>query len=216
MQNLKFTELFTPEDIKTAIDYCNFDKSLGPDLFFGKMISKDEKVKGNFCNWAVEILNGKKPLPNYLRQGKLIPLSKTSQAEAELAQIRPVVVTSHISKILEKTILRKIEQTGSELLDVPDYQTGFKKGVSTQKNLANVLHNVLATSRTPAKREILLLFDLKRAFDSVSRPLLWQILDSRAKNENEKHIVRLISELQHKNLIYLDNKTSFTQNVGVL
>ena len=55
------------------------------------------------------------------------------------------------------------------------------------------MHSVLANSRSPSKREIMVLFDIKKAFDSINRPLLWQqILKDNAQTPEEKHIVELI------------------------
>ena len=41
---------------------------------------------------------------------------------------RPIVVKSHLLKVIEKVIMMKLKATDSELLKVGTYQTGFKKG----------------------------------------------------------------------------------------
>ena len=48
-------------------------------------------------------------IPEYLRVGRLVPLQKTStKGPVGLYEIRPIVVRSHVSKIMEKAILEKI------------------------------------------------------------------------------------------------------------
>ncbi len=109
-----------------------------------------------------------------------------------------------------------MKEIGSNLLVVPSYQSGFVEGVSTQKNITLVMHSVLANSRSPSKREIMVLFDIKKAFDSVCRPLLWQILKDNAKTPEEKHIVELIIQLHSEHTIYVDEVTNFQANRGLL
>ena len=56
------------------------------------------------------MLNDPGNIPRYLREGRLIPLSKNKGKDmATLKDIRPIVVRSHLAKILEKATLAKIE-----------------------------------------------------------------------------------------------------------
>jgi hypothetical protein len=51
-------------------------------------------------------------ISEYLRVGRLVPLQKTStKGPVGLDEIRPIVVRSHVSKIMEKAILEKINST---------------------------------------------------------------------------------------------------------
>ena len=63
------------------------------------------------------MLNDPDTIPNYLTEGRLIPLSKNKGKDmASLKDIRPIVVRSHLAKILEKATLAKIEQLAPHLL----------------------------------------------------------------------------------------------------
>ena len=59
-----------------------------------------------------------------------------------LDDIRPIVVRSHISKIMEKAILTKIEKSCPHLISSMIYRTGFKEGKSTAINLSRLLNEV--------------------------------------------------------------------------
>ena len=73
-------------------------------------------------------------------EGRLIPLSKnTGKDQAALKDIRPIVVRSHLSKILEKATQAKIDQLAPHLLHTKRYQTGFKEGTSTAANIAKII-----------------------------------------------------------------------------
>ena len=84
-------------------------------------------------------------MPYYLRVGRMVPLQKTTtKGPVALDEIRPIVVRSHISKIMEKAILAKIKDTCPHLIDSKMYQTGFKEGKSTANH---------ASRRSPWKEE---------------------------------------------------------------
>jgi hypothetical protein len=60
-------------------------------------------------NEIAEALNSSR-IPEYLRVGRLVPLQKTfTKGPCGLDEIRPIVVRSHISKIMEKAILERIK-----------------------------------------------------------------------------------------------------------
>ena len=54
-------------------------------------------------------------IPKYLYEGRLVPLSK-NKGKAELKDIRPIVVRSHLAKILEKAIMAKVAALAPHLL----------------------------------------------------------------------------------------------------
>ena len=142
--------------------------------------------------WMTEVLNGHKKIPGYFSDQRFLPFSKTSSPEVTIDSIRGIMANNHLTSIFENTILNKVKSSGSKLLDVPDYQSGFQSECSTQKNLSFVIHNILDNSRTPSRREILILFDFIKAFDSIKRSVLWEILRNKAKTKEEQHIVELI------------------------
>lgn len=206
--------VFTESDIEQAIKACNFNTGIGPDKFCGLMLINNQVINSNFKKWAVEVLNGDRPIPNYLSEGRLVVLSKTSSPTVSLDQTRPIIVMPHITRILEKAMSAKLQESKSELLQTGDYQTGFKEGMSTQKNLSIVMHNILETSRARSKREILLFFDLNKAFDRVLRPALWQILLEKAKTDVDKLIIERLCQLHNLTSIRLNDGSSFTSNQG--
>jgi hypothetical protein len=56
-------------------------------------------------------------IPEYLRVGRLVPLQKTfTKGPCALDEIRPIVVRSHLSKIMEKAILERIKSQFPHLI----------------------------------------------------------------------------------------------------
>ena len=56
-------------------------------------------------------------IPKYLYEGRLVPLSKNKgKDQAELKDIRPIMVRSHLAKIFEKAIMAKVAALAPHLL----------------------------------------------------------------------------------------------------
>jgi len=53
----------------------------------------------------------------YLRVGRLVPLQKTfTKGPCNLDEIRPIIVRSHLSKIMEKAIIERIKSQYPHLI----------------------------------------------------------------------------------------------------
>ena len=82
-------------------------------------------------------------VPQYLFEGRLVPLSKNKgKDQAELKDIRPIVVRSNVAKILEKAIMAKVALASPHLLQTKIYQTGFKEGTSTATHVFRLLTQI--------------------------------------------------------------------------
>ena len=56
-------------------------------------------------------------IPKYLYEGRLVPVSKNKwMDQAGFKDIRPIVVRSHVAKILEKSIMAKVATLVPHLL----------------------------------------------------------------------------------------------------
>jgi len=61
-------------------------------------------------------------IPEYMRQGRLVPLSKVKESNnVKVEDIRPIVVRSHLSKIVEKALLERIKKHSWHLLETQYY-----------------------------------------------------------------------------------------------
>jgi hypothetical protein len=103
------TAVFSVEDIRQATLHSYFFKGLGPDCFDGNLVSRNELLGTKVIQEITDALNNCQ-IPNYLKIGRLVPLQKTlERGPCRLDEIRPIVVRSHISKIMEKAILENIK-----------------------------------------------------------------------------------------------------------
>ncbi len=113
--------LFSREEIDDAAKVTNFNKGLGPDCFNGNVLKNSEELRRKVVYEITDALNSSS-IPEYLRSGRLVPLQKTQgRGPVSLDDIRPIVVRSHISKVMEKAILQKIKDNCPHLIDTKVY-----------------------------------------------------------------------------------------------
>jgi hypothetical protein len=98
----------------------NFNKGLGPDGFDGSILKPGDpshQLTQVLSAQVLGLLNKPMSIPKYLYEGRLVPLSKNKgKDQAELKDIRPIVVRSHVAKILEKAIMAKVAAAAPHLL----------------------------------------------------------------------------------------------------
>ena len=129
-------EYVTVSEIQTAIDQCNFNKGIGPDGFDGRIFERDPSIREFISEEIKDTLN-RGEISNHLKIARLVPLTKIKgRSVASVEEIRPIMIKSHLFKIIEKVVLNKIKSTRSTLLHSGDYQNGFKEQRSTCNNLA--------------------------------------------------------------------------------
>lgn len=200
-------ELFTTDDIEQAIRDTNVLKGLGPDLFNGEILDRDETLRERFKAECAEGLNLGR-LPEHLSRGRLIALSKEpGSGITEVDNTRPIVIRSHIAKILEKAIKNRIDRLYPHLLRTLRSQAGFKQGLSTQHNIHR--------DRRVHERPGAILVDFRKAFDSVNKKKVLAILRARCGTDDERHVVNLIESL-HKTSTLEIGQLSFEAEVGVV
>ena len=136
------TGLFSLNEVVEETKQSNFNKGLGPDCFDGNLLTLNQLLSNKVMQEITDSLNNSQ-IPEYLRVGRLVPLQKTlTKGPCGLDEIRPIVVRSHLSKVMEKAILEKIKTQAPHLIASKIYQTGFKEGKSTAIHACMLLHEL--------------------------------------------------------------------------
>ena len=104
----------------------------------GSVLKRDPEVADRLFE-SILSWSASGQFPRYLSDGRLVLLSKDNKDFAEVSNTRPIVVTSHITKVIEKAIVIRLEKMNSKLLSTGSYQSEFKKGSMTQINLTKCL-----------------------------------------------------------------------------
>ena len=87
--------------------------------------------------------------------------------------------------LFEIAVKNKLDSLDSKFLDTGSYQSGFKKGMSMQKNLAIVVNQICKNRRKNSERKIYVATDLRKAYDSVKIPDLFDAPQKRVQSDEE-------------------------------
>ncbi|KEJ82849.1 hypothetical protein OXYTRIMIC_389 [Oxytricha trifallax] len=123
-------------EVEQSIRECNFNKAIGPDGFYEKILGRSKSTRKTGCMKIASWLNAGQ-IPQYLKEGRLILLSKTAgDRYPEVNNARPIEVNSNLGKIIEKVILYKLQSGKCSLLQTGNYQSRFKENkIPTQTEL---------------------------------------------------------------------------------
>ena len=163
---------------------------------------------------------------------KLIPLNKVHPQVPAVSQMRPIVATNPLFKVLELRFAEELHQKFWELKGFALSQFGFLKLMSTQAQIFNLLHKVTqGWSRLPGQKlhkhsslqfhpvikynplhNYIIFIDFKEAYNSINMGLLFDRmkLDRILEEDKLSYLFTIYSRLAIK----LD-KESFTPKNGV-
>ena len=172
--NNQLDDLPTEQEVTKAIDELQSGKAAGPDgippeVFKAGGPTLVKKLTEFLCLcWE----DGS--LPQDLKDARIVHLYKGKGDKSSCDNYRGISLLSMAGKILAKVILNRLNK---HLLDevVPESQCGFRKNRGT-------VDMIFASKQIQEKckeqnRDLYILFvDLTKAFDTVSRPGLWNIL----------------------------------------
>ena len=108
-----------------------------------------------------------------LKRSVFIPTAKKSNAK-EGSNYCTIALLSHASKIMLKILQVRLQQYVNQ--ELPDVQTGFRKGRGTRDQIANI-HWTMEKAKEFQKNIYFCFTDYTKAFDCVDHNKLWKILE---------------------------------------
>jgi hypothetical protein len=116
--------------------------------------------------------------PNNCNIGLIKPIVKDSNKSwNDISNLRPITISDPIASILERILLNEIDKYYPNI----EQQFGFKSS-SSCNHAYLVLKEILAINRRSNKLTYICAIDASKAFDKVSRELLWnRIIDKTPK-----------------------------------
>lgn len=126
----KYNILFTLRELKAALVKCK-KSSPGKDEICYSMLShlSDEGLQKllNLYNKVWE--EGK--IPSGWKEAVVVPIKKPGKDGSNPANYRPIALTSHVGKLMERMINERLMHYVEERELMASYQSGFRKGRST-------------------------------------------------------------------------------------
>ena len=106
------------------------------------------------------------------------PLLKKLGLELLLVNYRPVSKLSFISKLVGKCALKQFIQHCDDQNFIPDYQSAYRSGYSTETALVKITNDIL-WSFEKQHASTLIVMDFSGAFDTVDNQILLDVLENR-------------------------------------
>ena len=161
---------FTKDELEKAVKLFKNNKSSGldniPTVLWKDPIFLDLLLY--FCNHTFENLHP----PSPWLTGGIIPVPKKGDL-TQASNYRGITLMPIAAKIYNKLILNRITPFLDPLLR--RNQNGFRKGRSTLSQILSI-RRILEEMRKLNKEAILCFVDFKKAFDSISREKMFEIL----------------------------------------
>jgi ribonuclease HI len=157
----------TDEEFRAAVDALCTGKACGMDNIFAEQLRQLGPTAAALLKRIVakSVLTG--VVPKAWREGETVPLCKPNKDPSELASFRPVTLTSHIAKLCELIVKRRIQYD----VKLEDSQSGFRAACSTADQILRVISEAKA-AMDAGLAYAAILFDYSKAFDKIDHNVL--------------------------------------------
>ena len=156
---------FTVDDLKEAISEISPTAAAGPDRFPAKLLKecKTELSVPLYIIWRRSLDTGQ--VPQILKTAHIIPVYKGG-CRGTPKNYRPVALTSHLIKVFEKVVRKKIVQFMETYQLFNPSQHGFRSGRSCLSQLLSHYDRILELLEEGVNVDVVYL-DFAKAFDKV-------------------------------------------------
>ena len=186
-RNTSEWEWVSEEEVVAALGKAKSAKAVGPDGIPNEVW----KVVGERAIvWLVRLFNklmdGDR-MPDEWRQSWMVPLFKGKGDVQECKNYRGIKLMSQTLKVWERVVEVRLRQTTS----ISEEQFGFMPGKSTTEPMF-IVRQMMEKFRAKKKSLHMVFVDLEKAYDRVSRKVLWDVLE---KREVTGGLIRVIKDM---------------------
>ena len=164
----------TREEVKYAIRKLKNGKSAGPDGLIGEFFKNSGDVVVNFLVKLFNVLFDSGVFPSDWTESIIMPLFKKGDVN-DPNNYRGISLCNISSKLYSSIINKRLQNWISINNVTGEHQAGFKKGYSTIDHIFTLMAAVQKQFANDSKLYVAFV-DFQKAFDSISRKLLWPIL----------------------------------------
>ena len=165
---------FNKADIEQSISSIRRHASAGPDGIPAILLKQcmNTIAEPIYILWKASLDTG--VIPPLLKEGLITPIYKGGD-RTEPKNYRPVTLTSHVIKVFERTIVKKLNEYLEDNILYNDKQHGFRHGRSCLSQLLQHRMDVLQSLENETTAEVIYV-DFAKAFDKVDHLILLQKL----------------------------------------
>merc|ERR1712120_46889 len=160
----------TEEEIIKASDDLEENSAAGPDGVPAILLKKVKEALALPLSLMLRESIDEGKIPDILKLAYVTPIHKGGSRQKP-EQYRPVSLTSHVMKVFERVIKKKIIEHLEKTEKINDGQHGFVPGRSTQTQLL-CHYNDIYEALTEGKRMDTVFLDFAKAFDKIDHNIL--------------------------------------------
>ena len=167
----------TEEEIATAMKAMPNEKAVGPDGLLAELLKlglqQDRTILLEFHRLTTLIWREGK-VPQQWKDAVITVLHKKGD-KTECGNYRGISLVSHAGKVLLKVVARRLSAYCEAKGLLPEEQCGFRPNRSTT-DMMFVVRRLQEIGRKAGVSLFMCFIDLQKAYDTVDRTLLWQVL----------------------------------------
>ena len=153
-----------------ALKHLNVNKSAVSDLFDNRfLISAAEVLAGPICAIVNSSIR-QGVVPHQWKISRVTPIPKSLPPRSIESDLRPISITSSISKVAESLVSRLFNQHFNPLSDCNQF--GCSKDRSTTHALIKICHVIFEGSDLPCNFTRVFFIDFTKAFDLINHNIL--------------------------------------------
>jgi exonuclease III len=179
-----FTEV-TPAEVEKAVKRLALGKAVGPD---GTTVEDLKKM--NPILLAKEMNDMIRSRDERLTEGFIIPIHKSGKKRDDPSSYRPITLLNSCRKLLSRIVLDRIEE------DLDNQISHLQHAYTRNKSTAEVVlaHKLLKASAETFEDTSYTIagIDMSKAFDTVDRPLLVEMLEKVVEDEGTLAIIKVL------------------------
>ena len=161
---------FHYERVEAGIDSLRNGSAAGPDQISVYFLKQTKTFISRCLSNIMQSSFQSSCIPQSLKDAYVIPIPKGGN-KSDPSNYRPVSLTSHIIKLMERIIFEDIVSYLEEIDYLNDKQHGFRKGFSTMSELLTH-YNEIVNSLESGHPYPCIMLDYSKAFDRVHHSLL--------------------------------------------
>ncbi|KAF0297157.1 putative RNA-directed DNA polymerase from transposon BS [Amphibalanus amphitrite] len=174
---------FSRQEMRTQLSKLKMKKAPGAD----DVCAEHLKHLGPVAQAALlHVINkswSSAEVPSVWRRAIIIPIPKVGKDPQEVTSYRPISLTSHVAKLMERMVAARLTHLLERDNIIPAEQVGFRRGRSAEENLGRLIQEVQdGWNRPPPKgrpsdgktaaRFVLTAYDFSRAYDVIDHQML--------------------------------------------
>ena len=205
------------ETLEEILTISKKNKAIGtdklPDSFFKSLLNKNannketvKEIKERLINFLNDIKDGKCTIPSYLKEGRMLLLSKSNSEIVKINNSSMIIMNNALMKIVEFKWLCKV---------IENEQFGFRPGTSVQSAIIYV-KQLIEYIEANSERAVIIKLDLSKAYDSVNRFKVLKILNKYITKQSWNMYKQLMLDTKIKVIEKLINTNSRAPQGSIL